>query len=179
MATNKTPDFFKMVKGFKQLYRQLPTIAGGRAVVFFKASFRRQGWVENGRINKWVERKRAEKGRNRNVLVKSGRLRRSVRVVAKGYAFVRVGSDVPYAQIHNEGGVVNTRVRIPQHKRKAYERRVRGKRQRVRATKVAAHTKNMKYTMPERRYIGYSPDVMRSVEREYIRKFKDIIRRAS
>lgn len=55
---------------------------------------------------KWKKREGEEeqdRKKRRALLVKSGRLRRSVRVVKIEGKRVIVGSDVPYAQRHNEG----------------------------------------------------------------------------
>jgi phage gpG-like protein len=63
---------------------------------------------------KWKPRKdgssTGDRGGRRNLLVKSGKLRRSIRVTKATANSVSVGSDVPYAKIHNEGGVTNPKV---------------------------------------------------------------------
>lgn len=88
----------------------------GRAVVQESAdNFRRQGYEnEQGAVVPWAPRKN-ERGRRRNdggrdrrfkhraLLIKSGRLRRSVRIVATTATSVTVGSSEPYAQPQQEG----------------------------------------------------------------------------
>jgi phage gpG-like protein len=63
---------------------------------------------------KWKPRKdgssAGERTRRRNLLVQSGKLRRSIRVVKVSKNSVTVGSDVPYAKIHNEGGVTHPKI---------------------------------------------------------------------
>jgi phage gpG-like protein len=87
------------------------TVMGTDAKNHFVKSFRNQGF-EDQTIQRWQPRKRTSyrtsNGRvvddtNRAILVKSGDLRRSVRVISKRYHSITLGSDLPYAQIHNDG----------------------------------------------------------------------------
>jgi phage gpG-like protein len=75
---------------------------GTEAKNHFVKSFRNQGF-EDKSIVKWKHRKRLEQGKSRAILVKSGDLRRSIRVINKSYRSITLGSDLPYAQIHNDG----------------------------------------------------------------------------
>lgn len=176
----KPPDFRKLSKELKKFWEQVPTIAGAKAVAYFKESFRRQGWAENGSLKPWKKRAIAEKGRRRAILIKSGRLRRSIRIIKKTKDFVVVGTDVPYAQIHNEGGTISETVRVPAFRRKAHK--VKGHKNRGRkikahrrkAAKVKSHSREINITLPRRQFIGQSPDVMKSVERELFRKIDTI-----
>lgn len=87
------------------------TIMGTDAKNHFVKSFRNQGF-EDETIQKWKPRKRksyrTRNGRvvddtNRAILVKTGDLRRSIRVISRSYRTIVLGSDLPYAQIHNDG----------------------------------------------------------------------------
>lgn len=71
----------------------------------FTANFRKQGF-EDETVTPWQPRKRADIGRSRgarSILIKSGRLRRSITFRKKGKWSVVIGTDVPYARRHNEG----------------------------------------------------------------------------
>lgn len=71
----------------------------------FTANFRKQGF-DDETVIPWQPRKRADSGRSRGVrgiLIKSGRLRRSITFRKKGKWSVVIGTDVPYARRHNEG----------------------------------------------------------------------------
>lgn len=72
----------------------------------FVRSFANQGFTDDN-LEKWPDRKRddrLERGKpKRAILVKSGRLRRSIRKVVSRFSALLV-TDVPYATIHNEGG---------------------------------------------------------------------------
>lgn len=75
--------------------------AGEEAVRHFKENFDRQGFVDSS-VNPWEARKSSVQ--THNILHKSGALKESIRVFGYTHDGVTVGSDIPYAQIHNEGG---------------------------------------------------------------------------
>jgi phage gpG-like protein len=108
--------------GFKVFQRQarayiktIPRLIGKVALLEASDNFRRQGAEnENGVFVPWAPRKakapkRRPRGgggagiRGRAILVQSGRLRRSPRIVASTSTSVTVGTDVPYAQPLQEG----------------------------------------------------------------------------
>ena len=141
----------------KEYFATIPAIAGIKAVTFFKDNFTRQGWVYDARLNRWIPRKKsATRNQGRQLLISSGRLRRSIRIVEQSNTFVRIGTDVPYAQAHNEGAVLRGSVSVRQH-----ARQYRGK-----STIVKQHTRQQNTTIPQRQFLGESPDVIKSVERE-------------
>jgi phage gpG-like protein len=80
------------------------TIMGVEAVKHYKASFRNQGFTDNI-LHKWGKREREDRNtkKERAILVKSGDLRRSIKVVRRSLKSVTIGSDLPYAQVHNDG----------------------------------------------------------------------------
>ena len=68
----------------------------------FDNSFVNEGFTYNS-LMKWRERK---KSYPHKILQKTGRLRRSIKTkvfTTKSYYEVRFSSDVPYADVHNEG----------------------------------------------------------------------------
>lgn len=88
-------------------------VMGTDAKNHFVKSFRNQGF-EDASIEKWQPRKgeimssgiakvRRKDKSSRAILVKTGDLRRSIRVLNKSYRSITLGSDLPYAQIHNDG----------------------------------------------------------------------------
>lgn len=91
-------------KDLRAFFRTVPRMVGRIAVNFYKDSFKRQGYIDT-RYSRWEARKRPDRGRA--TLVKSGRLRRSIRVIRVTPKSVSVGSSVPYAAIHNFGGTIN------------------------------------------------------------------------
>lgn len=88
-------------------------VMGTDAKNHFVRSFRNQGF-EDASIEKWQPRKgeimssgiakvRKKDKSSRAILVKTGDLRRSIKVLNKSYRSITLGSDLPYAQIHNDG----------------------------------------------------------------------------
>ncbi len=78
----------------------------------YKSSFRTGGYVGDG--SKWTRRKNTDQGRA--TLVQSGDLRRSIIARNIGQHII-VSSDKPYAEIHNEGGII---VQIPTMRQRMY-----------------------------------------------------------
>jgi len=95
----------------------IPQLMKDMALEHFDNSFRNQGFTDIG-FQPWKPRK-AEKrvvflgsrkrargkdsAANRAILIRSGRLRRSIKARMAGKSII-FSSDLPYAQIHNEGG---------------------------------------------------------------------------
>mgnify|MGYP006921349068 CR=1 FL=1 len=92
----------KQIEAFKPKLNKLVESAGVIAVNHFTKSFANQGFTDES-IQRWQPRKRAERGKSRAVLVKSGRLRRSLRSRRLGNLAVKIMTDVPYAKVHNNG----------------------------------------------------------------------------
>ncbi len=109
---NKTDDSFKRMQAniAKQL-ATLPKLLGNEMVNFALDNFARQGY-QGAKFEKWPERKRKEKRKQpRHLLIKSGRLRRSIRIIRTTDNSVTVGTDVPYARAHNDGLTINRAAR--------------------------------------------------------------------
>ncbi len=161
----------RVQQSLNRVYKRTPTLVGGTAVGFFKDRFRFQAWHDESR-ERWPARKRKDKNRKkRQLLTKTGRLKRSIRVTSKGRNHVFVGTDVPYAEAHNEGfkGKVSQRVRshsVKEHKRRSHTRdgsRVRG--QVVQAHKRSGHTKTVNQEIPQRQFMGESRFLNRRIEK--------------
>ena len=92
---------------YNQTAERLPVRLGATAVEYIHGNFRAQGYADKN-IQKWKPRKQADKNpRQRALLVKTGRLRRDIRVRSITQKAVTVGTSLPYAAIHNEGGTIN------------------------------------------------------------------------
>jgi phage gpG-like protein len=99
----KRPNLNGLKAKYKQTVTRLPRLLGATAVEYVHGNFRAQGFVDKG-TDKWKPRKRTDTGRA--ILVKSGALRRDIRVRGTGPNYVIVGTSLPYASIHNEGGTI-------------------------------------------------------------------------
>jgi phage gpG-like protein len=92
----------KQIEAFKPQLNKMVEAAGVLAVNHFTKSFRDGGFTDES-LETWKPRKRAERGKSRAILVKSGRLRRSIRSKRFGVLSVKIMTDVPYARVHNNG----------------------------------------------------------------------------
>lgn len=94
----------KDLQVFKPQLEKVVDAMGVLAANHFTTSFRNQGFTDET-LERWQPRKRTERSRlgNRAILVKSGRLRRSIRTKRFGLLAVKILTDVPYASVHNNG----------------------------------------------------------------------------
>ncbi len=107
----ESPDFKLASRAFLKLTGRLPKQIGAVAEQFFKESFENQGFSNNTLVP-WKGtrggKSNAFGSKSSGILIGSGTLKRSISFAAsKGYVEVSVDGDVvPYAKIHNEGGMV-------------------------------------------------------------------------
>lgn len=111
MSIRKIGSFkFKITKRlFAQQKRTLPISLGNIAKNFFLDSFRRKGFTDFN-LKRWIpRRKRLAKGRvsatliEPATLIKTGKLRRSIRVTPTTFRKTRIFTNLVYAAIHNFG----------------------------------------------------------------------------
>lgn len=151
-----------------------PTIISEEGLNFFLDSFKNEAWLGSGAMEKWPRRKDPTKwGKmkrpGRALLVDSGRLRRSVRIVRKSPMEIVWGSDAPYAQAHNEG----MRLGIIQQVGEYTRRTKTGKK-----AMVHAHTRRINQNIPKRQFMGNSAYLNKRLERmlaaEFNRTLKNV-----
>jgi len=107
----------KQIEAYKPQMDKIVDAAGVMAVNHFTKSFKDGGFTDEG-FTAWKKRKRnvdtykrgkrgesgvRSLGIDRAILVKSGRLRRSLRSKKAGFLAVKIFTDVPYASVHNNG----------------------------------------------------------------------------
>lgn len=164
MASDNIDKVFAGLKGkMKTAITTLPKVLGNEAVVWTKESFNRQGWLD-GSTQLWQPRKsRKRKFAGKAILVQSGRLRRSIRVISTGQTSVVFGSDVPYAAIHNYGGTITQAARS-----ETFVRNRRGKGKGIRKYQFVKGTtagrgftfKERNIVMPQRKFAGNSENLV-------------------
>ncbi len=153
----------------------LPMKLGAEAVKFSMQRFRSQNWKGNNR-QPWKRRK-GNKSKGRGILVKSGRLRRSIRILGVRPGEVIIGTDVPYAEAHNEG--FRGTVTVGAHSRNKYSKTTGKKngrkvsRKYESSTTVKAHKRNM--NLPKRQFIGDSPALTRELKNRIDLEIKKIL----
>jgi phage gpG-like protein len=160
----------KLKRKFEDMKRDLPTVLANQARGFFVGNFNRQSFTDQ-HPSPWAPRSTNKGARNegRAILVKTGRLRRAVNSSLKQASFDRIAfsvSGVPYAKIHNEGGVIHRRARtgilsfgkgggFVNHKKAHFQQKVN----------VGEHD----IVMPQRRFMGDST-ILRGKQRITIRR---------
>jgi len=153
--------FGKLASQYRELRRKLPVQVSAIAVQDFKENFKRQGYQgESGAVIFWKPRKTDRKVARRALLIKSGRLRRSLRA-APTYNDARVVTDVPYAEVHNEGfkGTVSVKAHT----------RARAKRA---GAKIRAHRRAM--NIPARPFMITTKPLMDRIEKHLFTELEKI-----
>lgn len=136
---------------------RIPRKAAILAVNFTKERFIKKNWLDDHEYP-WTKTKK----RKGSTLIKSGRLKRSIRQVHIGADYAIIGTDVPYARPHNDGLTVEGTEQVRAHARKSHKRKAyirSGKRIKagtVRAHTVKSHTRKFKHTFVQRQFIGQS-----------------------
>jgi len=106
---NQAQKILKQQRQLQRAMREFIPIMANDALNHFKGSFRNQGFTDRT-IEKWPRRKREDKtfrrrGTTRAILVRTGTLKRSLRVSERTLTSVTIASSTPgeYGQVHNEG----------------------------------------------------------------------------
>lgn len=108
---------------FKSRLLTLPIKVGDTAILYTKQRFAQANWIDH-RVESWRPRKavtkwgKTKRNKGRALLVDTGRLRRSIRIMGKTSSSVTIGSDVPYASVHNDGFRGSVSQRVKAHTRK-------------------------------------------------------------
>lgn len=138
---------------FRSAWPRIPIIVGNEAVNFALDNFRRQAFLSYT-SEPWPARKvvKGDRRKNRGLLVDTGRLRRSIRIVSVTQSSVTIGSDVPYAKAHNEGSRIGLIQSVKGFTRKS-------------GVEVKAHTRKVNQNIPRRRFIGNSPYLEARIKR--------------
>lgn len=179
-------DLHRQRMALKQMLLTLPMTVGDLAVQFYKARFRAEGWYDATFVKWAVRSAKAKRNKGRAILTNTGRLRRSIRIAKLTQSSVTIGTDVPYARVHNEG--FNQAVHVRPHSRGIYKKKKVGTgtltktgKQRMKTvtelqstTQVGQHTRNMR--MPQRQYMGESQYlnkiITRKISTEVLKAFK-------
>lgn len=181
-------EFFKKMDAVASAYNKVPNEIAVIAVNFSKERFRDQAWLDNSR-EPWKQRsrKRSGKKRSQTLLVDKGRLKRSIRKIHADQNSVIIGTDVPYAEIHNNGGTIKEVVIVRQHtvkahKRKAYSRQRAGRSERIKSQLIKSHSvkthkRRMNTRIPARPFIGKSEALERRIFMHVYYKFDDVLKK--
>lgn len=173
MSEFNHPDFENIAKG---IIRNVKITARVEGENFFRQSFGRQGWLDQS-LDPWDKRKYDDSGRA--ILVKSGKLQRSIKGKINGMS-LSFGPDgnVPYARLHNEGGVITVTIKMKKYFWAQYIRVTGGVKTNMPLSDRATFFKAMalkkvgtQIKIPKRQFIGESRYLLRHLDK----CFNDII----
>lgn len=152
-------DFTRKLDALSHAYAKLPNEIATTAVNFSKERFREQSWLDKTKEN-WKPRKHktGRKSDNRAILVGPGRghLKKSIHKISADENSIVIGTDVSYAQIHNDGGIIEGTFSVKSFVKKEFTRKRKGRKETVKSHKVGSHTRKIKIRIPSRRFIGNS-----------------------
>lgn len=182
-------DLGKQFKDFysktKRTLDKFPVLAASTAENFFHDSFNQQGW--SGVTQEPWKKRKTDKNKHdsgRAILTKTGRLNRSIRRFKADWNGIIVGTNEPYAGIHNDGfrGTEQVKQHFRIATRKVSTRYLKNGRasraknafKRIKSTghEVKSHSRQM--NMPRRRFIGNSPYLDKKIERVFINELNKI-----
>lgn len=164
---------------------RLPLLAGNEAIKFILDNFRHQGFMGDS-LQPWRKRKnpnrwgQSPKRNGRALLVDTGRLRRSWRIVTIRQDMVSVGSDDPKAKVHNEGLRIGQIQQVKAHERKRFSKSkigtgtysIKSQKENQKTVKsvsgtisVKAHTRRINQNIPKRQMIGKSTHLDNRIKR--------------
>ncbi|WP_295674629.1 phage virion morphogenesis protein [uncultured Mucilaginibacter sp.] len=177
MGLPETAQFIRLVDNISRAIDRLPNRVATEAVNFSKQRFVDQNWLDSS-PKPW--KKRSDKSwkrdtrKGRAILVDKAVLKRSVRKIISTPTLIIIGTDVPYAQIHNDGGRFTAHQTVGSYRRRAYQvkehsRTRAGRTEEVRAHNVSASTvrsfnRTIHVDMPQRRFLGPSAALNRKIE---------------
>lgn len=161
MAGQNTDDFKTIKRRYGQLKRRLPKLVGQEVIGFAKDNFKKGGFQDGGHIRRWNRRRHQGGGKQRAVLVKGGHLKRSIRILRQGKQSVTVGSNLPYAGIHNEGGKIEQTI-TPKQRAFFWAKFEETDND---MWKRMALSKKLKIRIPRRQFLGNSTDLQKRLAR--------------
>lgn len=136
----------------------LPKVIANEAVNISMDAFKTESWEGAA----WRPRSsKAKRNKGRALLVDTARLKRGVQAVPSGNG-VLWKNEVPYARIHNDGGVIKQAARSETFRRNRKVRGVNKGQFKKGTTQGRGFTfKERNITMPRRRFMGKSPAVVK------------------
>lgn len=177
-------EFTRMVDNLIKARKSLPNEIAVLAVRFSKDRFRDQAWLDSSK-KPWPSREKMRKGgkrKSQTLLVNTSRLKNSIRRVKVSQSEVVIGTDVTYAEIHNNGGKITAVANVKSftkkaHTRKAHTRTRKGiveavNAQTVQSHTVKAHRRKMNLTIKQRQFIGNSVTLSRDIENLIVDRFE-------
>lgn len=168
--------FEKIYKELKKVYQNIPNKIAVVAQQHFEESFEKRGYNETP-FEKWKQRKNPnnKKNKGRAILVQSGRLSKSIRIISVSSTNIKIGTDVPYAKIHNEGGQIEQGAKSDNFIRTRNKKgKYKGTRQRQKG-EVGKSYKARTIVIPKRQFLGENnKDLQKKIDDIFEKAIKKI-----
>ena len=187
--TEKNP-IKEFIRDYKRYTSSLTMRISQRALLEMKTNFARQGYDSDTGFKRWRKRKNDKSLVNRAILIKTGRLRRSLRA-APLYQTARVVTDVPYAEALNNGfrGTVTQNVKAHTRKKmgklgviKTTSRKkstaIKFGKAQVGQTHVKSFKRTMKVNLPARPFLTVGPKFIDNEEVRMLESLESIFLRS-
>jgi phage gpG-like protein len=166
MSNEISTELKRKAEALKKVLNNAPRVIGSMAVTHFKTNFRKQGFEGV----KWPKRStNRAKDAGRAIMIKKGRLMNSIRVASANTKEIVIGTNVPYAKIHNEGGTISQAARSETFAR---NRISRGARKGLFKKGVVNGKQGFTYKarnikIPKRQFIGEDAELTKKVDHWY------------
>ncbi len=157
---------------FKKLMAALPRIMGVQAVNFMRQNFDKEGLINNGGVSKWKSRTPGNPSKKK-ILSGRGNLKDAIKYRLVGSSSVGIGVDlavVPYAKIHNEGGVIPVTLKMRRYFMAMFMET--GDEFWFRLSRIKADH----IVIPKREFMAITPDLEKNIEREINKRMDDIFK---
>lgn len=183
MINDNAPEFLRIANSYQKAKKVIPRKMAIYAVNHFKRNFKLQGF-QDGSLKKWPARA-GKMRKGNNILIKSGRLRRGVKILrtSGSRTVIGVGAEIPYARIHNEGGKIKITAKMRRYFFAMYysmaERddtgKVTSENDEAKFWKNMALTKKTHIDVPKRQFIGPSIGLEKGLDKLVIKELQMII----
>lgn len=177
--------FSETARKFRDYRRKLPAKVSNMALLEMKHNFRIGGYRGDVGVTYWKERKN-QIDKTRALLIKTGRLRRSMRA-APSYDYARVTANTPYAGAIHNGFKGTVKQNVKAHTRKRMGKygviktnsqkkstRIKFGRAQVGQIKVRGFSRSVKMNIPARPFLIVGTPFMNVMERETLRDLEKI-----
>lgn len=159
-------------------------LIGNEAKNHFVDNFKKQGF-DDKQVKAWAPRKQEDNRKGRAILVDSGDLRRSIirGLINKSNLSVKIKTDLKYAKVHNDGGIIYRTAHKRTSTRTAYinggysglgSEKIKGKKMKVIGERHNVSASSFK--MPKRQFIGDSYNLNEKVKKVIVAKLDSVFK---
>lgn len=162
--------YIKIITNWRQFKTNIPQFIGQQAVKFIKNDVFKREYLNNN--EQWKQRKFADNNaKRRALLVKTGALKRSIKVIkVLGNAVVVGSTALKYNKMHNQGGEIDITAKM---KRFFWAKYYSTKQQHWKAMAL----KQTKIKIPKRQYIGNSKELEQILKAAIEKRLIEILKK--